>query len=535
MYLDYFGLSQKPFLITPDPAFLYPSAGHQQALAHLRYGLQREGGFVLLTGEVGTGKTTLCRLLIGELPADFRLAYVLNAGLDSAATLAGICRELSIPVEKDASVNDLAILYDDLLVAHGANRHTLVVIEEAQNLAPDVLETLRLLTNLETCTTKLLHILLVGQPELLSTLAQPGLRQLKQRVVSRSHLGPLTRPELTRYLRHRLAVAGREQRKPLFTTAAAAAVHRNTGGVPRLVNLLAEHCLIGAYAIGQKRIGVAVVRRAARELFAGGGSGGWRRRRQFAAGLTLTLAVGGAAWWWLAMQGALNPAAGPPPQLPGVVEEAPQAPHPGDTPALHSETVPAASAHHPGAFAVLLQAWGIATEAGSIEEACAAASAASLRCRQIVIDSPADLAALGTPVVASLRMGSDRLEYAAISAVSANEWRVENARGAGQFPAQDVLERLVGNSTMIWQPPPGFDGPLFPGSLNPPLVAAVRAALDRAGYLDEGVVTGGRYSEFLASTVKRYQSDRGLAVDGIVGFETLFSLMAESPRLEGAG
>ena len=192
IYQQYFALNCEPFSIVPDPGFLYPSSQHRQAVAHLKYGLDREGGFVLLTGEVGTGKTTLTRTLIKRLPAHVRVAYVLNSTLEVTDVLASVCQELSIDLPKSSktslSKNCIDALNVDLIAAHAEGKKTLVVIEEAQNLSPEVLEILRLLSNLETATHKLLHILLVGQPELLETLAQKNQRQLNQRVVARFHL-----------------------------------------------------------------------------------------------------------------------------------------------------------------------------------------------------------------------------------------------------------------------------------------------------------------------------------------------------------
>ena len=195
IYLQYFALKREPFSIVPDPGFLYPSIYHRQAVAHLKYGLDREGGFILLTGEVGTGKTTLTRTMIKRIPPHVRVAYILNSKLNTTDVLASICDELNIQLPEDVELSFtkkcIDALNQDLLAAHAEGKKTLIVIEEAQNLTPEVLETLRLLSNLETSTQKLLHILLVGQPELLEILAQKELRQLNQRVVSRFHLSPL--------------------------------------------------------------------------------------------------------------------------------------------------------------------------------------------------------------------------------------------------------------------------------------------------------------------------------------------------------
>ncbi|MBC6427650.1 MAG: AAA family ATPase, partial [Cellvibrionales bacterium] len=265
MYLGYFGLERDPFTISPDPAFLYPSPQHRQALAHLKYGLDREGGFVLLTGEVGTGKTTLTRLLLEQLPGNVRVAYILNARLNALDLLRSICHELELPQTADASVKALTdTLNRDLLATHAAGKKTLLIIEEAQNLDPDVLETLRLLTNLETNTTKLLHILLVGQPELLDLLARTELRQLNQRVVSRFHLDPLSLSETGHYLAHRLRRAGCN--RALFDADTVRALYTRAAGIPRMLNLLAERTLLGTYASNAPRPTPKIARTAAREV-----------------------------------------------------------------------------------------------------------------------------------------------------------------------------------------------------------------------------------------------------------------------------
>ena len=271
IYLQHFALKREPFSIVPDPDFLYPSQQHRQAVAHLKYGLDREGGFILLTGEVGTGKTTLTRTMLQRIPAHVRVAYVLNSKLNETDLLASICDELAIKRQKSKNLSFSKICIDalnqDLLASHAKGQKTLIVIEEAQNLSADVLETLRLLSNLETNTHKLLHILLVGQPELLEILGQKQLRQLNQRVVSRFHLLPLDQSELPNYINHRLHHAGAAG--PIFDQGCIKMLFRLTKGVPRLINLICHQSLLAAYSLGAKSVSPALVKDASVEILSG--------------------------------------------------------------------------------------------------------------------------------------------------------------------------------------------------------------------------------------------------------------------------
>jgi general secretion pathway protein A len=247
MYLDYFGLKELPFSIAPDPRYLYMSERHREALAHLLYGVSGQGGFVVLTGEVGTGKTTICRCFLNQIPNNTDVAFIINPKLSARELMATICDELSIKYPDSASIkvlNDLINHY--LLNAHANNRHTVLIIDEAQNLRVDVLEQLRLLTNLETSEKKLLQIILLGQPELRDLLAQKELRQLAQRVTARYHLNELNNMEVGAYVNCRLAVAGRKGR--LFNQQAIKQLYKMSGGVPRLINLICDRALLGAYA-----------------------------------------------------------------------------------------------------------------------------------------------------------------------------------------------------------------------------------------------------------------------------------------------
>ena len=249
MYLSFFGLSEKPFAITPDARYLFLSERHAEAIAHLLYGINEAGGFVQLTGEVGTGKTTVVRSLLAQTPKDAEIALILNPRITAPEFLLTICEELGIGVPDSAtqSVKDLVdILNDYLLQAHARGRRVVLVVDEAQNLATDVLEQVRLLTNLETSTQKLLQIILIGQPELRELLARNELRQLAQRITGRFHLDPLSRSESTAYVRHRLRVAG--STSDIFTAAALREVYRLSGGVPRIINVICDATLVFGYA-----------------------------------------------------------------------------------------------------------------------------------------------------------------------------------------------------------------------------------------------------------------------------------------------
>jgi general secretion pathway protein A len=279
MYKDYFCLKEMPFSIAPDPRFLYRSVRHREALAHLLYGVQGDGGIVLLTGEVGTGKTTICRCLLEEIQSSCDVAYILNPRLSAKELLAAICDEFH--VERPTGAIRVKGLVDainaHLLQANARERRAVLIIDEAQNLQPDVLEQLRLLTNLETNTRKLLQIILIGQPELKDMLHRPELRQVAQRVVARYHLTHLTRDEVAHYVAHRLAVAG--ARAPIFRDALIGTLYRVTGGVPRLINLVCDRALLGTSVQGMIEVTPRTLRSAAREVLATSGSGRFRWRR----------------------------------------------------------------------------------------------------------------------------------------------------------------------------------------------------------------------------------------------------------------
>jgi general secretion pathway protein A len=304
MYAAHFGLKREPFSIAPDPRYLFMSERHREALAHLLYGVRGGGGFVLLTGEIGAGKTTVCRCFLEQVPKRCNVAYIFNPKLTALELLQSVCEEFRVEVHARASQSatlkdHVDALNEYLLRTHAAGQNNVLIIDEAQNLSIDVLEQLRLLTNLETNERKLLQIILIGQPELRDMLLKPELEQLAQRVVARFHLDPLAEEETAHYIKHRLSVAGMNGLIP-FDREARHRIYELTRGVPRRINLLCDRALLGAYASGRQRVDKTIVEKAASEVFDTRDSAARSRRRKvaLAAGVTLgVMVVGGVALW----------------------------------------------------------------------------------------------------------------------------------------------------------------------------------------------------------------------------------------------
>lgn len=293
MYSKFFGLKDSPFSIAPDPRFLYMSERHREGLAHLLYGITHHGGFILLTGEVGTGKTTVCRCFLEQVPPNTDIAFIVHPKVTGRELLASICDELQIPYVRGASIKILVDLINQhLLEAHANGRNTVLIIDEAQNLSIEVLEQLRLLTNLETSEKKLLQIVLLGQPELLDLLKRPELRQLSQRITARYHLQALGRDDVKAYVQYRLSVAG--VKREIFTPDALAALYRLSQGIPRLINLICDRAMLGAYACHQDVIDKQLIKQAAREVL-GPGESIWAKLKN---------------WGWVARGGLIGLSAG---------------------------------------------------------------------------------------------------------------------------------------------------------------------------------------------------------------------------------
>lgn len=512
MYADYFGLDEAPFAITPDPRYLYLGKRHAEALAHLLYGVREGGGFVLLTGEVGTGKTTLTRCLLDELPPEVDVAVLLNPRLDVTEFLEAICQELRIEVPDNAGNRRLVdALNRYLLDAHARGRRTVLIVDEAQNLSADVLEQVRLLTNLETAKTKLLQIMLIGQPELRDLLARPDLRQLAQRVTARYHLEPLACSELTEYVHHRLGIAG--ARAPLFGTSAMKTVWKLSDGIPRRANILCDRALLGAWSAGLREVTPRLVRQAAAEIR------GPAQRKTIGVRATLfTALLLVAALAAIALQ--VRPALLTPASADADATPVPAAPTLAQWLATH-----AATAGTDDALARLFSEWQVDySRTGG--PACAQAAAAGLRClhgrgtwRALTeLDRPAVLelmSADGTRFQVALTALLDSAEGPAAQLHAGN--------AARRVTPAELGELWAGEFLALWQPPAGIEPPLLPGTRGAG-ISWLRNSLASLLQIPLDVDAADRYDESLVASVREFQRAEGLRVDGIAGEETLLRL-----------
>jgi general secretion pathway protein A len=520
MYAPFFGLQQEAFSIAPDPRFLHLSAGHREALAHLLYGLQGGGGFVLLTGEIGTGKTTVCRCFLEQIPAGHRVAYVYNPKLTPVELLQTVCQEFGITVGEPPPATGkpyVDALNRFLLDAHARGEHCLLVVDEAQALSARLLELLRLLTNLETSERKLLQIVLIGQPELRAQLAQPELVQLSQRIIARVHLGPLSAAETADYVRHRLSVAGLQGPLP-FDARALAWVHRLSGGVPRRINLLCQRALLGAYAQDSRQVHAATVRRAAHEAF---DTRPALPRRGLALALAcgLLVAAGAATVWWWQHGGRGGGAAASAAASAASMASAAATPGSGAVaaaaaPVLAKTLQPFAD--DAAATAALAAAWGLAAEPGA--DTCRSARGLGLACHEGRADI-ALLRRLDRPLLLTLAAGGAVL----LRTMGADTATLQGAGGEQRVALATLQAAWDGAFLAWWRPPPGDTSVWVLTQLTalqgPDTAAGARAPADEA----------------LRRRVFAFQVGQGLPLDGLAGPLTLMQLNRasgiEEPRL----
>jgi general secretion pathway protein A len=544
MYNNYFNLKQSPFSIAPDPRYLFMSERHREALAHLLYGIGSGGGFVLLTGEIGAGKTTVCRCFIEQIPDNCRLAYIFNPKLTVEELLLTICDEFRIKLPP-ASAGALGVKgYVDaingyLLESHAQGNNNVLVIDEAQNLSPQVLEQLRLLTNLETSERKLLQIILIGQPELRSMLSQPELEQLAQRVIARYHLGPLSESEAGAYLTHRLTVAGAHPGNPI-PAALAPLVHRLTHGVPRRINLLCDRALLGAYVENSREVTPKILRRAAQEVFAGEASVQRPPLRWplVAGGVLAGAAISAAAWQAVprvpaaaVLATAAVPTAAAPPAQP-VARPKPAAADGGAIPsAAQAPTKPLLLATQTEALRELGALWG---QQLPTDEPCQGAPKLNLRCYQ-GRGGLYELRLLDRPAIVALHDGQ-KLGYAVLSAMDESS-AVLSVNGQRQKVSLGALAtRFDGEYTTLWKAPRAFRDEVHPGDTGPDVdwIAGRLAELNKL----EAPRTEQPLGDATRRLLRSFQAKQNLKADGVAGPRTYMRLNqlsgVDEPRLLAA-
>jgi general secretion pathway protein A len=553
MYTQYFNLKQLPFSIAPDPRYLFMSERHREALAHLLYGVGSGGGFVLLTGEIGAGKTTVCRCFMEQIPADCRLAYIFNPKLTVEELLQSVCDEFGVAPEGDSVKCYVDAVNSYLLESHAAGLNNVLVIDEAQNLSADVLEQLRLLTNLETSERKLLQIILIGQPELRQMLARPELEQLAQRVIARYHLGPLSEAEVGSYIRHRLAVAGAGAVE-LFPRSLLRRVHQLSKGVPRRINLLCDRALLGAYVENRAQVNATILRRAAEEVFAGESVPLKARAWRVAAAGVLTGAALTAAAAWQMMPATRAPAA-------SVAAATPPAPA-SQAAAYASQaagriTPPAAAASQPvagaeqaaaavpqaaaptwltmdAALGQLAAKWDVALSEG---EGCAEALKRNLRCMQAK-GGLEEIRKLDRPVIIKLRDGDSLPRNVLLTVLDDKSATLVGARGSEKVALEVLEERFDGTFTTFWRAPRSWREEVSEGDKGPDVDWLARRLAQVNG------VKKPRENQPLAGETLRYlrefQLAQGLKADGVAGPRTFIRLSqpgreTEPHLLAGAG
>ncbi len=552
MYVPFFGLQHAPFSIAPDPRYLFMSERHREALAHLLYGLDAGGGFVLLTGDIGTGKTTVCRCFLEQIPAHCNVAYIFNPKLTVNELLRSICDEFGVAHAPSTpggeTVKDcIDPLNAFLLAQHAAGRNNVLVIDEAQNLSPDVLEQLRLLTNLETSERKLLQIILIGQPELRGMVADPALEQLAQRVIARFHLDALSLPETQQYIAHRMAVAGLAGPVP-FDRRALQRVHALSRGVPRRINLLCDRALLGAYASGTRTVTEPIVQQAAQEVF----------------GPAAPRPTGGAARWALAGGAAVAGAAamaGVVWALGGWAGETGGSKSPGQTSVVAAARMPATSASaasaaggaaaaplpdaaalqaflqqqpwdEAGALRTLAAAWGTPPVAAGADP-CAAMLGEGLRCYRNRRAGLALVRQLDRPVVLTLfpaGTGSAGGVGVLLRRLEGDTATLEGGGGRTvQVPVAALGPLWQGDIATYWRAPPGVpdgseraDTPAALAWLDQQLAAAVAGTGPAGAASAPAPMAAG--AEARRARIHRFQVAQGLVPDGQAGPLTLMLL-----------
>jgi len=557
MYASHFGLRREPFSIAPDPRYLYLSERHREALAHLLYGVEGGGGFVLLTGEIGAGKTTVCRAFLEQLPAHCRVAYIFNPKLTVPELLRTVCDEFRIEVPDTGRDPDAVKAYIDSLNAHLLHSHAqglncVLIIDEAQNLSAEVLEQLRLLTNLETSERKLLQIILIGQPELQDLLARPDLEQLAQRVIARYHLPALAETDTALYIAHRLTVAG-ATRTDLFEPRAVRRIHQLSRGIPRRINLLCDRSLLGAYAAQRDRVDAGIVEQAAQEIFvartgptradtlapnpwrqvpkwiwgtlagvsvgcfAGAGALAWMQHQRDAAALATALPAPQVSR--PALASAPRPAANP---TPGTVPSTAAPPVAAPAAVADIQTLNAWLAVAPrdeaASWVELGERWGARL---APNDPCRSAMRQNLQCFR----SSGGLALirqLARPCMLQVYDEQGRIAYVMLTALGAQQARLQSGERQLTIDLVDLAKVWRGEFSTLWRSPPGYRKRIEAGQSGPHVdwLARQVAALDGQA-APQGPQ---RYDPPLQARVHAFQIAQGIKPDGMAGAMTLMQL-----------
>ncbi len=555
MYLQYFGLYENPFSIPPDPRYLYLSRGHQEALAHLQYGLGESGGFVQLTGEVGTGKTLLIRALGERLPKDVDVALVLYPVLTVTEFVAAICDELRVlhPGERASLKQLIDALNAHLLQSHARGRRTMLIIDEAQNLSREVLEQIRLLTNLETTKQKLLQIILIGQPELAGLLAQPDLRQLAQRITARYRLTALTREETCYYIAHRCRVAG--GRASLLNLAAMRRVHALSGGIPRLINIICDRSLLGAYTREKTVVDTGIVNRAAAEIGSSAKPSRWLTWRVLTPAVaTLTAILIAAGWqWWPGWKHPLPPDdkavvaassdAVPAANVAGDVAVAAPAAEPrratmvGEVstagpskPVATLESLfanPTLATDTESAMKGLFERWSLNYALLVGGTGCERALNAGLHC-VYKTGTWNNLRSYNRPAVIELQDTASRKHHVLVAELTADAVSLVIGGQPHEFPVSEVGRYWFGKYLLLWKPPMPEQEMLRLGDRGDAVIW-LRDALARYRGEPLAAETNDLFDKELQAQLREFQGRHRLTSDGVAGRITLVQLQNYLP------
>jgi general secretion pathway protein A len=556
MYAKFFGLKQEPFSIAPDPRYLFMSEQHREALAHLLYGVEGGGGFVLLTGDIGAGKTTVCRCFLEQIPRKCNVAYIFNPKLTVLELLKSVCDEFRIPLTNlgrgEPTVKDfLDPLNEFLLKTHAVGQNNVLIIDEAQNLSAEVLEQLRLLTNLETSERKLLQIILIGQPELRDMLNRPDLEQLAQRVIARFHLKALSEAETSRYIRHRLGVAGMTRTRP-FDRQALHRIHQLSGGVPRRINLLCDRALLGAYADNLPLVTKEIVDKAASEVFdkaehASPYRQAYRRAALIGGGVVAGAALLGVVIWAAGGRTPTSAAVAKPVAPQSTAASATAAAASAAASAAVREAAaglgnPVAAAasdaavrfkstllNEKDAWRELAPMWKLSLADG---DPCQLAQKSQVQCFR-TNGGLAVIRQLNRPGVLTLHDEGDRVSYALLTGLNEQRATLRSGDTVQTVPLVALARMWRGEFATFWRAPAGYGGSMADGSSGP---AVNRLATQLAMAHGEPVPTEPqKVDAAMKSKVNAFQLTQGLKADGIAG-PTTFMLLnrvtgVDEPRL----